>query len=140
LRWLAVFRNLNSSLLGVWRAELAALVEDLAASGRRLRGALVLLALASALLVLLIGTLVFAAIAGLAVVMPLWGAALVVAGVLALAGGIVAGVGVSKLRSVENPADTVRRRVDDHLVWWNSRLERSQTPRRRPTTVDDYED
>jgi hypothetical protein len=120
--WIDLLRNLNGSLLAVWRAEIGALLDDLTASGRRLRGALLLLALAGSLLVLLIGTLVFAAIAGLSVVMPLWGAALTVAGVLALAVAIVAGIGVSRLKSLESPAHTVRRRLDDHLDWWNNRL------------------
>jgi len=124
MRWLTMLRNLNGSLLGVWKAEIAALLDDLSASGRRLRTALLLLALAGSLLVLLIGTLVFAAIAALSLVMPLWGAALTVAGILAVAIGAVAMAGLAKLRSVENPADTVRRRVDDHIEWWNSRLGR----------------
>ncbi len=120
--WIGMLRNLNASLVAVWRAEIAALLADLSASGRRLRTALVLLALAGSLLVLLIGTLVFAAIAALSLVMPLWGAALTVAGLLALALAIVGGVGISRLRSVESPAHTVRRRLDDHLDWWNHRL------------------
>jgi hypothetical protein len=124
---LGLLRNLNSSLLGVWRAEIAALLDDLSASGRRLRSALLLLALAGSLLVLLIGTLVFAAIAALSLVMPLWGAALTVAGILALAIAAVAMAGLAKLRSVENPADTVRRRVDDHIEWWNTRLGRGRS-------------
>lgn len=120
--WLGMLHSLNTSLLAVWRAELAALFDDLSSSGRRLRSALLLLALAGSLFVLLIGTLVFTAIAALSVVMPLWGAALTVAGVLALAVAIVAGLGMARLRTVESPASTVRRRVDDHLDWWNRRL------------------
>ena len=120
--WLGMLHSLNRSLLAVWRAELAALFDDLSSSGRRLRSALLLLALAGSLFVLLIGTLVFTAIAALSVVMPLWGAALTVAGVLALAVAIVAGLGMARLRTVESPASTVRRRVDDHLDWWNRRL------------------
>jgi putative superfamily III holin-X len=120
--WLGMLRSLNTSLLAVWRAELAALFDDLSSSGRRLRSALLLLALAGSLFVLLIGTLVFTAIAALSVVMPLWGAALTVAGVLALAVAIVAGLGMARLKTVESPASTVRRRVDDHLDWWNRRL------------------
>ena len=120
--WINLLRNLNGSLLAVWRAEIGALIDDLTASGRRLRGALLLLALAGSLLVLLIGTLVFAAIAALSLVMPLWGAALTVAGVLGLAVAIVAGIAVSRLKSLESPAHTVRRRLDDHLDWWNNRL------------------
>ena len=136
--WLGLLRNLTGWLLGVWRAEIATLLDDLSASGRRLRSALMLLALAGSLLVLLIGTLVFAAIAGLSVVMPLWGAALTVAGILALAVAGVAMAGVSKLKSVENPADTVRRRVDDHVEWWNSRLGRG--PREAEALESDVED
>ncbi len=122
--WLGLLRNLNGSLLGVWRAEINTLLEDLSASGRRLRAALLLLALAGSLLVLFIGTLVFAAIAALSLVMPLWGAALTVAGILAVAITAIAMAGLAKLRGVESPAETVRRRVDDHIEWWNVRLGR----------------
>lgn len=136
--WLGMLRSLNTSLLAVWRAELSALVDDLSSSGRRLRSALLLLALAGSLFVLLIGTLVFTAIAALAVVMPLWGAALTVAGVLALAVAIVAGLGMSRLKTVESPASTVRRRVDDHLEWWNRRL--GGSGRREIVGEDAYEE
>jgi putative superfamily III holin-X len=135
--WLGMLRNLNTSLLAVWRAELSALVDDLSSSGRRLRSALLLLALAGSLFVLLIGTLVFTAIAALAVVMPLWGAALTVAGVLALAVAIVAGLGMARLKTVESPTSTVRRRVDDHLEWWNRRL---SSGRREIVGEDEYEE
>jgi hypothetical protein len=135
--WLGMLRSLNTSLLAVWRAELSALVDDLSSSGRRLRSALLLLALAGSLFVLLIGTLVFTAIAALAVVMPLWGAALTVAGVLALAVAIVAGLGMARLKTVESPASTVRRRVDDHLEWWNRRL---SSGRREIVGEDEYEE
>jgi hypothetical protein len=121
--WMGMLRNLNASLIAVWRAEIAALLADLSASGRRLRSGLLLLALAASLLVLLIGTLVFTVIAALSLVLPLWGAALAVAGLLALAMAILAWVGLSRLHSVESPAHTVRRRLDDHLDWWNNRLE-----------------
>src|SRR4030095_7541743 len=96
-RWLGLLRTLHTSLRAVWRAELTALLADLSSSGRRLRSALLLLALAGSLFVLLIGTLVFTAIAALSLVMPLWGAALTVAGVLALAVAIVAALGLSRL-------------------------------------------
>jgi hypothetical protein len=138
--WIGMLRNLNASLLAVWRAEIAALLEDLGSSGRRLRGAILLLALAGSLLVLLLGTLVFAAIAGLAVVMPLWGAALTVAGILTLAVAIVAAVGLSKLRSVESPARTVRRRLDDHLDWWNNRLSSRSAARPEEPVYEDEDE
>lgn len=136
--WFGMLRSLNTSLISVWRAELAALLDDLSSSGRRLRSALLLLALAGSLLVLLIGTLVFTAIAALSLVMPLWGASLTVAGVLALAVAIVAGVGLSRLKTVETPAATVRRRFDDHLDWWNRRL--AGGGRREIVSEDEYEE
>ena len=117
-----LFSALHRSLLDVLRAELETLAGDLSSSGRRLGSALSLLALAAVVAAVFIGVLVLAAIAALALVLPMWGAALTVAGVLGLTVTILAALGLRRLRTVENPAETVRRRVNDHLTWWQTRL------------------
>jgi membrane protein implicated in regulation of membrane protease activity len=120
--WTALFSSLNRALFDVLRAEIEQLNKDLATSGRRLATGIGLLALAFGLLLLLCGVLIFAAIAALALVLPVWGAALVIAGVVALAAALLVLLGIRRLRAVENPAATVRRRVENHLAWWQNRL------------------
>lgn len=116
--WIDLFRSLGESLLEVLRAELAGLQDDLQRSGRHLGVALGLFAGAAVLFFWLIGLLLFALIALLHVWLPLWGAALIVLALFVIAITILAFLGVRRMRKVENPVETVRQRLDNHLDWW----------------------
>ena len=120
--WIDLIRSLGESLLAVLRAELAALQEDFSRSGRRLGVALGLLGGAAVLLFWMVGLLLFTLIVVLAVWLPLWAAALILLALFAIATGILASLGVRRLRQIENPMDNVRRRVDDHIDWWQNSL------------------
>ena len=116
--WIDLFRSLGESLLEVLRAELAGLQDDLQRSGRHLGVALGLFAGAVVLFFWLIGLLLFALIALLHIWLPLWGAALIVLALFVIAIAILAFLGVRRMRRVENPVETVRQRLDNHLDWW----------------------
>ena len=120
--WIDLFRSLGESLLEVWRAELATLQEDFRRSGRYLGTALGLLGGAAVLLFWIAGLLLFVLVALLHVWLPWWGASLIVLLLILLAAGLLAWLGVRRLREVESPVETVRRRVDDHLDWWQHGL------------------
>jgi hypothetical protein len=126
--WIEMFRGLGESLLDVLRAEVATLQEDLTRSGRIAGGALALLGVALILLFWIVGLVVFTLIAVLAIWLQLWAASLIVLGLFLIAAGILAGMGVKRLKQVENPVQTFRRRVDDHLDWWQNTLLREQRP------------
>ncbi len=126
--WIEMFRGLGESLLDVLRAEVATLQEDLTRSGRIAGGALALLGTALILLFWIVGLLIFALIAVLAIWLQLWAASLIVLGLFLIATGILAWMGLNRLKQVENPVQTFRRRVDDHLDWWQSTLLRDQRP------------
>jgi hypothetical protein len=126
--WIEMFRGLGEALLEVLRAEVATLQEDLSRSGRIAGGALALLGAALILLFWIVGLLIFAMIAVLAIWLELWAASLIVLGLFLLATGILAWLGVNRLKKVENPVQTFRRRVDDHLDWWQNTLLRDQRP------------
>jgi hypothetical protein len=135
--WLEQLRSVNRAFFDVLRAELDALGRDLAASGRRLTGGLVLLAIAAAIALFLLGALVFTLIAVVAIWLPLWGAGLVVTGLLLVATLVVGGLGWKRLRRLESPAETVRRRLDDHLAWWSSLGEEERRAMGAPPAVDE---
>jgi hypothetical protein len=120
--WIDLFRSLGESLIEVVRAETGALQEDLKRSGRHLGVALGLLGAAVLLLFWILGLMVFAAVAILSIWLQLWAATLIVLAVFALATGILAWLGIKQLRQVENPVDSVKRHVDDHLDWWQNGL------------------
>jgi Flp pilus assembly protein TadB len=120
--WIELFRSLGESLLEVWRAELAALQEDFERSGRYLGTSLGLLGAALVLLFWIAGLLLFVLVALLHVWLPWWGASLVVLLLFVAAAALLAWLGVRKLRRVENPILTVRRRLDNHLDWWQHGL------------------
>jgi hypothetical protein len=117
-RWLQLVRSLGEALLEVLRAELAALQGDVQRSGRHLGIGLALLGGAAMLAFWAVGLVVFVLITLLALWLPLWGAALVVLALFLIGTAILALLGKKRLMEVENPVSSVRRRLDDHLAWW----------------------
>jgi hypothetical protein len=60
--------------------------------------------------------LAWAALYGLALVLPMWAAALIVAGLLALIGGLTASAGVKALQKVHPPQHTIAS-VKENVQW-----------------------
>jgi Zn-dependent protease with chaperone function len=120
--WIELFRSLGQALFEVLRAEAEALGEDLRRSGAELLRGLALLGGAAAVAFWTLGALVLALIAVLAIWLPLWAATLIVAALFAGTTGLLAVLGWRRLRRLETPAASVRRRVEDHLDWWQNRL------------------
>ncbi|HEY3570161.1 MAG TPA: phage holin family protein [Thermoanaerobaculia bacterium] len=138
--WIDLFRSLGEALLEVWRAELATLQDDLSRSGRHLGVALGLFGAAAVLLFWTVGLVLFALIALLHVWLPWWGSALIVLALFLIAMAILARLGLKRMRQVENPVETVRRRVDSHFDWWqHGLLARPQTLDVEPGTLKDEE-
>jgi hypothetical protein len=138
--WIDLFRSLGEALLEVWRAELATLQDDLSRSGRHLGVALGLFGAAAVLLFWTVGLLLFALIALLHIWMPWWGAALIVLALFLIAMAVLGRLGLNRLRKVESPVETVRRRVDSHLDWWqHGLLARPQTLDVESATLNDEE-
>jgi hypothetical protein len=120
--WIDLFRSLGQALFEVVRAEAQALGEDFRRSGGALARGLALLGGAAAVGFWTLGVLVLALIAVLAIWLPPWAAAVIVAALFAGVAGLLAALGIRQLRRLESPADSIRRRVADHLDWWNHRL------------------
>lgn len=120
--WVELLRGLGQGFLDVLRAEWEQLLADFGVSAKRLGWGAALLGAAGMLLFWLLGTSVYFLIQVLAIWLPVWGAAGVVVLVLLVVVAVLALVGVNFLKRVENPIDTVGRRWDDHLDWWEARL------------------
>lgn len=120
--WLSMFRSLGEALLQVWRAELDTLQQDFQRSGRDLGIALGLLGGTVVLAFWIAGLLLFALVALLHVWLPWWGASLIVLVLFLAAAALLASLGVKRLKTVESPITTVRRRMDNHLDWWQHGL------------------
>jgi putative superfamily III holin-X len=120
--WIEMFRSLGEALLEVWRAELDTLQEDFGRSGRYLGVALAFLGAAAVLGFWIVGLLLFALVALLHIWLPWWGASLIVLAVFLAAAAALVMMGVNRMKKVESPVATVRRRVDNHLDWWQHGL------------------
>lgn len=120
--WIEMFRSLGEALLEVWRAELDTLQEDFGRSGRYLGVALAFLGAAAVLAFWIVGLLLFALVALLHVWLPWWGASLIVLALFVAAAAVLVRMGVNRIKKVESPVATVRRRVDNHLDWWQHGL------------------
>ena len=126
--WIEMFRGLGESLLEVLRAEVATLQEDLGRTGRIAGGALMLLGAALILSFWVVGLLVFTLVAVLTIWLQLWAATLIVLGLFIGVTALLGWLGWRRLQQAENPIQTFRRRVDDHLDWWQNTLLRETRP------------
>lgn len=122
--WLDLVRELGETLIGLARAAVKALVADLAASGRRLRAAAILFAAAASCGLLALAAAGVALFESLALVLPRWGAALILCGTSILAAAVLGWVGRRRLRQVEGPRQLLDRHRRDHLAWWQRTLGR----------------
>jgi hypothetical protein len=120
--WTDLFRALGESLLQVFKAELAAIEEDFRRTGVHLKASLGLLGVALVLLFWVTGLVIFSLVAILAIWLPVWGAALIVLALFTVIAGLLGWLGAKRLRQVENPAASLKLRLDDHLDWWQHLL------------------
>jgi len=120
--WIDLFRSLGESLVEVLRAEVAALQEDLKRSGRSFGVALALFGTAGLLVFWILGLLIFTAIVVLSVWLQMWAASLIVLALFIVVAGVLVWRGLAAWRRVENPIDSVKKHVDDHLDWWQTHL------------------
>jgi len=116
------FREVGEAFVALWKAELATIADDLGKSGRALVRALVLVAVAAAVGFWTLGLMLYFGVELLALVLPRWGAVGVVLGLLLLVSLILLVMARKRFGEVESPAATVRRRLDDHRRWWQSRV------------------
>jgi len=120
--WSETFQAVGSAVLGLLKAELEALERELARSGKSLGIGIGLLAAAAAFGFWTLGVATYFLIQLLAIWLPLWAASLIVTLVFAAVAAGFALAGLSKVRRFENPVTTVRRRVEDHMDWWQDRV------------------
>jgi uncharacterized membrane protein YqjE len=120
--WLDLLQSLGQALLGVLRAEAAALGMDFRRSAIHLGRGLALLGGAAAMLYWTLGIMVLVLIALFAIWLPIWASALIVAAIFLLTAALLIYLAWRQLRQLESPLDDIQRRVSDHLDWWQNRL------------------
>jgi hypothetical protein len=133
--WIDLFRSLGESLIEVLRAEGTALQEELKRSGRNLGVALAFLGAAVLLVFWVLGLLLFFLVALFSIWLQLWAAVGIVLLLFAIPMTVLAWLGVARLRQVENPLDSVKRHVDEHLDWWQNGLLAAGRPLDVPTAI-----
>ncbi|MDH3403215.1 MAG: phage holin family protein [Acidobacteriota bacterium] len=116
--WTESARAVGAALLTVWRAEVEALRQDFARSGRELRAGVVLAAVAAGIGFWTIGLGLWAGVEALALRLPRWAAAVAVFGVGVLATAVLVLLAGRRLRSIETPLRLVKRRGREHVEWW----------------------
>lgn len=120
--WSDMVRNTGQSFLDLLRAELDQVVRELGVSAKRLGIGAALLIAAGMILFWWIAVLAFFLIEIMAIWVPTWASAGIVLLILLLFIATLAFLGIRRLKSLDNPVDTVGRRWDDHLDWWENRL------------------
>jgi len=98
--------DLPGQLIDLVKGELESLKNEIVGKLKSLGIGIALLLVAVGFLFFMLATLVAAAVLGLAVVLPGWAAALIVAGALLIIAAIIGLIGVNKLKNGVPPAPT----------------------------------
>lgn len=138
--WTDMVRKTGQAYLDLLRAELDKLVADLGVSAKKLGIGLALLIAAGMILFWWIAVLAFFLIEVVAIWLPTWASAGIVLLILLLVTATLAFLGVRRLKSIENPVDTVAGRWDDHLDWWENRLMPEEELRSDPVGAESRKD
>ena len=120
--WQQRLLGLREAVGELYAAESAALSRDLGKWGKGFGVAVVLLLAALALGFWLLALLVASLVAVLAIWLPVWGATLAAAGVVALVVGGLGWLGWRRMQALGGPLGRVQRRWRDHLDWWRERV------------------
>lgn len=129
--WAAMIREVGDAFLGVVRAEIAALAQDLRSSRRKLARVVVLAFLCGALVFWAVATAIELVVELLSLALPRWAALLIVLALLIAWAAAVGATARRRLAAIETPAETLRRRMEESRRWWRTRIE---------SEVDDAED
>lgn len=138
MNWVDLVRSLGGSLIEVLRAEADALKEELASSGRHLGIGLGFLAGAVAILFWTLGAVIFTLGAVLSIWLQVWAAALIVVGVFLFLAALLAFLGMRQLKHFQNPLESLRQHIEDHLDWWQHTLLREEKKVQVPPAAADY--
>jgi len=136
--WIDLVRSLGGSLIEVLRAEVDALKEEMAASGRHLGIGLGLLGGAAVLLFWTLGALIFTLGAVLAIWLQVWAAALLVVLLFLAGAALLVFLGLRQLKKFENPLESLHEHVSDHLDWWQHTLLREEKKVEVPPAATEY--
>lgn len=124
----ALIRELPATLLELARVELELLKREMGRKLRNLGVGALLFAMAGAFGLFLLGTLIAAAILALALVVPAWAAALIVAGALLVIMVVLVAIGVARFRkgTPPIPTETIDSIIEDaHALKGEGRYDRS---------------
>lgn len=138
MSWVDLVRSLGGSLIEVVRAEIDAFKEELAVSGRHLAVGLGLLGAAAVLGFWMVGAMTFAIGAILCIWLQVWAAALIVVAFFLLVLALLAWLGLRQLRRFENPLESLRQHIEDHLDWWQHTLLREEKKVEAPPAAAAY--
>ena len=120
--------SLARAAAALLEAEVDQLRFDLARTWARFLSLVLLAAFVFAVVFWALGAVLFAAGAGLAEVLPVWAAALVLAVGLLVLAFVLMRVVRARARRLESPVRTVSRRVGSHLAFWRGVLDEPTDP------------
>lgn len=129
-RWLDRLAPVGEAGLELLRAEYGVVSSEIKVSARVLVKSLLLLLVGLFALFWAIGALALVLLEVGALWLPRWAAAGSVLVLFVAAGLIFATVARNRLKSVEPPTRTVRKRLDEHRDWWEDRVARFTPPSR----------
>ena len=132
VRWADMFAPVGEAGLNLVRAEYGVISSEIKGSGRALLRVFLLLALGLFVVFWAVGAFAYLLVEVGSIYLPRWGATLAVLGLFLLTALILTAVARRRLRAIDNPAQTVQRRLRDHRDWWEHRIAVPGSERRGP--------
>jgi len=121
-RWSDLLAPLSEAGMALLRAEYGVMSAEVRRAGKGLAKAVLLLLIGLFALFWAIGVSALVMVEVVALWLPRWGAALVALGVFSSLGLLLAAVARRRLRGLERPDETVRRRLSEHREWWDRKI------------------
>ncbi|MEO6965196.1 MAG: phage holin family protein [Acidobacteriaceae bacterium] len=111
-----VLHDIAGDIQDIVRSEVRLAKSEIVAETDKAKGAAPFLIIGVVCILLAALFLVWTVVYALALVLPTWAASLIVAAVLASAGGIILTAGVKKLREVSSPTQTIAS-IKENVQW-----------------------
>jgi len=127
-RWSGLLAPLSEAALDLARAEYGVVSGEVRRAARHVAKALFLLLIGLFALFWAIGAVALVVFELGSLWLPRWGAALVDLGIFLALGLLFAVVARRRLRGIEHPVATVRRRLSEHRDWWDRKIVRATAP------------
>lgn len=133
--WLEALAPLREAAVDLLRAEYGVVSSEVRSAGRSFLKAVLLLLVGLFALFWAIGAVALVVVEVAALWLPRWAAASTALALFVVVGLVLAAIARRKMKAIEPPAQTVKRRFGEHRDWWERKVVDARDSHRRRATA-----